>query len=70
MLKTASVYDNFCKTGNYVIYLGSRWKLQRMAPKNFSIGAFYDITKKQDNAIKTVGQDSFLSSKTPTNTSF
>jgi len=26
-----------------------------MAPENFSIGAFYDITKNQDNPIKTVG---------------
>ena len=50
--------------------LGSRWKLQKMAPENFSIGAFYNITKNQDNMIKTVGQDSFLSPKTPKNTSF
>ena len=41
-----------------------------MAPENFSIGAFYNITKNQDNPIKTVGRDSFLSPKTPTNTSF
>jgi len=26
--------------------LGSRWKLQKMAEQNFSIGAFYNITKK------------------------
>ena len=26
--------------------LGSRWKLQKMARENFSIGAFYNITKK------------------------
>ena len=32
---------------------------------NFSIGAFYNITKNQDNPIKTVGRDSFLSPKTP-----
>jgi len=56
MVKTASLYDNFCKTGNYVIY--------------FSIDAFYNITKNQDNPIKTVGRDSFLSPKTPKNTSF
>jgi len=43
--------------------LGSRWKLQKMAQKNFSIGAFYNITKNQDNPIKTVGQDSFLAPK-------
>jgi len=40
-----------------------------MAQDNFSIGAFYNITKKQDNPIKTVGRDSFLSPKTPKNTS-
>jgi len=47
--------------------LGSRWKLQKMA---FSIGAFYNIAKNQDNPIKTVGPDSVLSPKTPKNTSF
>jgi len=41
-----------------------------MARENFSIGAFYNITKHQDNPIKTVGRDSFLSPKTPKNTSF
>ena len=41
-----------------------------MARENFSIGAFYNITKNQDNPIKTVGQDSFLSPKTPKTTSF
>jgi len=41
-----------------------------MARENFSIGAFYNITKNQDNPIKTVGQDSFLRPKTPKNTSF
>jgi len=45
--------------------LGSRWKLQKMALENFSIGEFYNITKNQDNPIKTVGRDSFLSPKTP-----
>ena len=43
--------------------LGSRWKLQKMAQENFSIGAFYNLTKNQDNPIKTVGRDSFLSPK-------
>ena len=43
---------------------------KKMAPENFSIGAFYNITKNQDNPIKTVGRDSFLSPKTPKNTSF
>jgi len=51
--------------------LGSRWKLQKkMARENFSIGAFYNITKNQHNRIKTVRQDSFLKPKTPKNTSF
>ena len=49
---------------------GSRWKVQKMARENFSIGALYNITKNQHNPIKTVGWDSFLSSKTPKNTSF
>ena len=35
--------------------LHSRWKLQKMAWENFSIGTFYNITKNQDNPIKTVG---------------
>ena len=49
--------------------LGSRWKLRKMARENFSIGAFYNITKNQHNPIKTVGRDSFLSPQTPKNTS-
>jgi len=67
MVKTASLYDNFCKTGNYVIYDIIIWvqdeKCKKMARDNFSIGAFYNITKNQDNPIKTVGRDSFLSPK-------
>jgi len=31
--------------------------------ERFSIGAFYNITKNQDNPIKTVGRYSFLSPK-------
>ena len=31
-----------------------------MARENFSIGGFYNITKNQDNPIKTVGRDSFF----------
>ena len=50
MVKTASLYNNFCKTGNYVIYDVKRW-LERI----FSIGALYNITKNQENPIKTVG---------------
>ena len=45
-------------------------EIQKMARENFSIGAFYNTTKKQDNPIETVGRDSFLSPKTPKNTSF
>ena len=41
-----------------------------MAGENFSIDAFYNITKNQDNPMKTVERDSFLSAKTPKNTSF
>jgi len=41
-----------------------------MARENFSIGAFYNITKNQDNPIKAVGREIFLSPKTPKNTSF
>jgi len=41
-----------------------------MTGENFSIGVFYNITKNQDNPIKTVGRDSFLSPKTPKNTNF
>ena len=31
--------------------------------ENFSIDAFYNITKNQDNPIKTVGRDSFFDPK-------
>jgi len=50
--------------------LGWRWKLQKMARENFSIDAFYNTEESQDNPIKTVGRDSFLSPKPPKNTSF
>jgi len=74
VVKTASLYDKFCKTGNYVIYDVIIWvqdgNYKKMARKNFSIGAFYNITKNQDNPIKNVGRDSFLSPKTPKNTIF
>jgi len=45
--------------------LGSRLKLQKMTWENFSIGAFYNITKNQDNPIKTVGRDSFCEPQKP-----
>ena len=73
MVKTASLYNNFCKTGNYVIHDVLIWVqdgIAKMSRENFSIGAFYNITKHQDNPIKTVGQDSFFSPKTPKNISF
>ena len=73
MVKTASLYDNFCKTGNYVTYdvvISVQEGNCKKWLENFSIGAFYNITKKQDNPIKTVGRDSFLSPKTPKSTSF
>jgi len=74
MVKTASLYDTFCKTGNYVIYDVIIWvqdgNCKKMAPENFSIRALYNITKNQHNPIKTVERDSFLSPKTPKNTSF
>jgi len=50
--------------------LGSRRKSQKMARENFSTGALYNITKNQDNPIKTVGRDSFWAPKHPKNTSF
>jgi len=71
MVKTASLYDNFCKTGNYVIYDVIIWvqggNCKKMARENFYIGAFYNITKTQDIRSK---RDSFLSPQTPKNTSF
>jgi len=46
--------------------LGSRWKLQKNGSReNFIIGAFYNITKNQDNPIKTVGRDSFFEPQNP-----
>jgi len=32
---------------------------KKMGRENFSIVAFYNTTKNQDNPIKTVGRDSF-----------
>jgi len=63
VVKTASLYDNFCKTGNDVIDDVIIWvqdgNCKKMARENISIGAFYNITKNQDNPIKTVGRYSF-----------
>jgi len=67
MVKTASLYDNFCKTGNYVMYDIIIWvqdgNCKKMARETFIIDAFYNITKNQDNPIKTVGRDSFWAPK-------
>jgi len=38
---------------------------KKMAGENFSIGAFYNITKNQDNPIKTVERDSFFEPQNP-----
>jgi len=69
MVKTASLYDNFCKTENYVIYDVIIWvqdgNCKKMARENCSIGVFYNITKYQDNPIKTVGRDSFFEPQNP-----
>jgi len=52
MVKTASLYDNFCKTGNDVIFDVIIWvqdgNCTKVARENFSIGAFYNITKDQN----------------------
>jgi len=45
-------------------------EIAKMARDNFSIGALYNITKNQDNPMKTAGRDSSLSPQTPKNTSF
>ena len=68
MVETASLYDNFCTTGNDVIYDVTIWvkdgNCKKMTRENFSVGAFCNITKNQVNSMKTVGRDSFLSPKT------
>jgi len=38
---------------------------KKMARENFSIGAFYNITKNQHNPIKTVERDSFFDPQSP-----
>jgi len=40
-------------------------EIAKIARENFSIGAFYNITKNQDNRIKTVGRDSFFEPQNP-----
>jgi len=69
MVKSASLYDNLCKTGNDVIDDVIIWvqdgNCKKMARENFNIGAVYNITKNQDNPIKTVGRDSFFEPQNP-----
>jgi len=59
----------FAKPEMYINYDVIIWvrdgNCKKMARENFSISAFYNITKNQDNPIKTVGRDSFFSPKTP-----
>jgi len=45
--------------------LGWRRKLQIVARESVIIGALYNITKIQDNPIKTVGRDSFFEPQNP-----
>jgi len=40
-------------------------EIAKMAQENFSIGALYNITKNQDNPIKTVARDSFFEPQNP-----
>jgi len=69
MVTTASLYDNFCKTGNYVIDDVIIWiqdgNCKKMARENFNIRALYNTTKNQHNPIKTVGRDSFFEPQNP-----
>ena len=68
-VQSASLYDNFGKPGNYIIYDVIIWvqdgNCKKMARENFSTGAFYNITKNQDNPIKTVGRDNFFEPQSP-----
>ena len=74
MVKTTSLYDNFCKTGNDVIYDVIIWiqdgNFKKWLERILVLVRSTILTKNQDNPIKTVGGDSFLSPKPPKNTSF
>jgi len=73
MVKTASLYDNVCKTGNCVIYDVIIWVQDgkcKIWLERILVLVRSTISKNQDNPIKTVGRDSLLISKTPKNTSF
>ena len=61
LLQNRKLHYNY----NYNYNLSSRWKLQKMVRENFSICALYNITKNQDNPIKTVGRDSFFETQNP-----
>jgi len=65
MVKTASLYDNVYVIYDVIIWVqdGNCKKWLKKWLENFSIGAFYNITKNQDNPIKTVGRDSFFQPK-------
>ena len=68
-MKSALPCDNFCKTGNDVIYDVILWVQDGNCKKWLERilvlvrSTIYNITKNQDNPIKTVGRDSFLSPK-------
>jgi len=68
MVETASLYDNFCKTGNDIIYDVIIWVQDGNCKKKLErilvLVRCTILTKNQDNPIKTVGQDSFLSPET------
>jgi len=68
-VQSASLYDNFCKTGNDVIYdviiCVQDGNCKKNDSREFNIGTLCNITKNQDNPIKTVGRDSFFEPKNP-----
>jgi len=57
MVITASIYDNFCKTGNDVIDDVISWvqdgNCKKMAPENLSIGTFYNIPVTKIRTIRS-----------------
>jgi len=64
------LYDNFCKTGNYVIYDVIIWVQDGNCKKWLERTLVLVRCKNQDSPVKTVGRDSFFSPKIPKNTSF
>jgi len=68
MVKTASLYDNFCETGNYVIYAVIIWVQDGNCKKwleRILVLVRLQYNQNQDNPIKTVGQDSFFEPQNP-----